>query len=227
MVRRLTDQEYENLSEAELDAHLARFAAKASQQQREGGMPRSVAVVMLVCSLIGWGASLELVMSEKIRLTDPAAQLSCDISPFVSCGKWIGAWQNELLFGISNSVVGLAFFSGMTALALVLVSGGRMGRRLWQALALALTLGMVWVLWFQYESFIVQRSLCPYCYLVWLVTIALFALVWARSLQAGHWGERGARYGEALVRNRFLIVGICYAVLVMFTLVWLWEMWVF
>ncbi|MDY5855307.1 MAG: vitamin K epoxide reductase family protein [Arcanobacterium sp.] len=224
MVRRLSDSAYDDLSEAELDARLERFHAQASPAQREGGLPLSASLIMLVFALTGWVASLELVLSEKIRLADPQASLSCDINAFVSCGKWIGSWQNELLFGISNSVVGLAFFSGVTALALVFVSGGRAGRHLWQALSIALSLGMVWVLWFQYQSFAAQGSLCPYCYLVWLATIGLFVSVWSRSLQAGHWGERLVRCGQMLVRNRFLIVGVWYAALILLTALWLWGM---
>ncbi|MDY5588682.1 MAG: vitamin K epoxide reductase family protein [Arcanobacterium sp.] len=226
MRKRIADRDYADLSEAELDSQLARFETRASTEQREGGLPRSAAVIMLVCAAVAMLASLGLVVSEKNRLEDPTVQLSCDINSLVSCGQWIGSWQNELLFGISNSVVGLAFFAGVVALALVVLSGGRIGRRLWQALAVAFLLGAIWVVWFQYESFVVKRALCPYCYVVWLATIALCVLVWGRSLQAGHWGERAVACGNAVVRNRFLIVGGCYVALVVFTLIWFWDTWV-
>lgn len=214
------------LSDAELDEQLNRYQAVASSAQRAGGLPRGAAIVMLICALLGMASSLELLIAEKARLIDSGAVLACDINSFVSCGKWIGAWQNEVFFGISNAALGLAFFAGVSALALVLVTGGRFGAWLWKALSVAMLLGIVWVLWFQYESFFVERSLCPYCFLIWIVTIALFVLVWARALQAGHWGERAEPLGRALVLGRFLISGLWYALLAALALVALWDKWV-
>ena len=213
------------LSDAALDARLARYQAAATPQQRAGGLPRRSAVVILVCALAGMLASLELVMSEKAKLLNSDAELACDLNSFVSCGKWVGAWQNEVFFGISNSVLGLAFFAGVAALALVLCTGGRFGRVLWQALSMAMALGMIWVLWFQYQSFVVERSLCPYCFVTWIVTIALFVIVWARTAQAGHWGERAERLGRAAVRNQGVILLGCYAALAVIALVTLWDQW--
>lgn len=213
------------LTDEQLDSKLHKIQGYACQEQKEGGLPRSSAIAMLVFALIGWCASLELIMSEKTRLTQPDAQLGCDINSLIGCGKWVGAWQNEVFFGISNSVLGLAFFSGIIALALVLTMGGRLPRLLWQALCAALSFGMVWVLWFQYQSFFVERSICPYCFITWLVTIALFVIVWARALQSGHWGTRGESLGRFAARNHIAIVALCYIALLGFILIWFWDTW--
>ena len=214
-----------DMSDAELDARLARFDARASDEQRAGGLPRSSAAWMLVLSLGGMLASLELIMAEKAKLTAPDEALACDLNSLIGCGKWIGAWQNAVFFGVSNSVLGLAFFAGVAALALVLLTNGRLGKLLWQALCVAMAAGIIWVLWFQYQSFIVARSICPYCFVTWIVTIPLFVLVWARAFQAGHWGERAESFGRALVRNRFIVIGAWYAALVIFAVVWFWDTW--
>ena len=226
MVREKNAAHELDISESELDARLARFDAFPTKEQRAGGLLGASAAWMLALSLVGMFASLELIMAEKSKLTAPDTDLACDLNSLIGCGKWIGSWQNALFFGISNSVLGLAFFAGVAALALVLLTGGRFGKLLWQALCVAMMLAIVWVLWFQYQSFIVARSICPYCFVTWIATIPLAVLVWARALQAGHWGKRVEPFGRVLVRNRFIVIAAWYAALAIFTLVWFWDTWV-
>lgn len=213
------------LSDEEMDRRLARYSASPSDLQRSGGLERGSAYGMLVCALIGMWASLSLIMAEKVKLSDPQAALACDVNSVVGCGKWIGAWQNEVFFGISNAVIGLSFFSGIAALALVLAAGGILPRIIWQLLCVGVSLGMVWVVWFQYESFFVARSLCPYCFVTWIVVIALLIHVWSRSLQAGHWGAGAEKIGRFLVLNRYVALCICYVILFLAILFAFWNKW--
>ena len=214
-----------NLSDAQLEARLERFEAKATEHQRAGGASRGTAILFTILGFIGFYASLQLIMAEKTKLKNPETMLQCDLNPLIGCGKWIGAWQNEVLFGISNSVLGFAFFSGVIALGLVLLTDGRFGKWLWRALAVGTVLGLVWVLWFGYQSYVVERSMCPYCVIVWFTFIPLFVHVWARTLQAGHWGEGGEAIGSSLVRNRWIITGIIWVALILFTVLWFWNQW--
>lgn len=105
---------------------------------------------------------------------------------------------NEVFFGVSNSVYGLAFFAGIVALGLALVSGARFARWLWCVLAAALSAGMLWIAWFMYESFAVEGSLCPYCLVTWFVTITLFAHTISRVAQSGHFGDKPPTPGAHL-----------------------------
>ncbi|MCI7550874.1 MAG: vitamin K epoxide reductase family protein [Actinomycetaceae bacterium] len=215
-----------NLTEAQIDARLARLRATPSEVQLAGGAERLTAAVILISGIVGTFSSIGLLMAEKQKLSDPDAVLLCDINPLVGCGKWIGTWQNEVLFGVSNSVWGLAFFAGIAALGLALLAKARFASWLWQLLAIGVTLAIAWVLWFQYESFFVEGSLCPYCVLVWVATIPLFVTVWARSLQAHHWGEKASHFGRALVRSRFVIIGAWYFAMIAFTIIVFWDRWV-
>lgn len=215
----------EKFDEDALDAQLAHFEARPTQHQLDGGAPRELSWLMTIAGVLGVFASLMLIMSEKAKLSNPNAVLLCDINPLVGCGKWIGTWQNEVFFGVSNSVLGLAFFAGITALGLVLLTNGVFGIWLWRALTVGVTAGIAWVLWFAYQSFFVEGSLCPYCVLTWFVMIPLFVHVLARTLQAGHWGESAMRVGSALTRNRWIIVGIVYMTLIVFTIFYFWEKW--
>ncbi|USR78762.1 vitamin K epoxide reductase family protein [Arcanobacterium pinnipediorum] len=198
------------LTNAQIEAKLARYDAYPTAHQIAGGAERGLAWLMTICGVIGLWASLSLIIAEKQKLANPQAVLLCDVNPLVGCGEWIGAWQNEVFFGISNSVLGLAFFAGITALGLVLLAQGQFSRWLWQLLCAGLTGGMIWVIWFMYESLAVEGKLCPYCMVTWVVTIALFVHVTARTSQAGHLGQASADLGRAYARNRWLITGLAY-----------------
>ena len=218
----------EQLSDAELDEYLRSVEdqrnAAPSEEQLVGGAPRELSLVMLVAGLIGMYASLSLIQAEKQLLRDPLGSLSCDINPLIGCGKFLNSPVNAVFFGVSNAVFGLAFFAGVTALGLVLASGGRFGRWLWAAVDLALVGAPAWIMWFQWTSFTVERSLCPYCLLTWAVTIPLVVNVLARSAQAGHFPcPPGVR--RVLVRGRWYIVAVVYTALVLFAVVWFWDQW--
>ncbi|MDP9801688.1 putative membrane protein [Arcanobacterium wilhelmae] len=220
----MTDEDLDAL-EARLDSVAERYHAPASEHERSGGVTRGTAIAVVVSSLIGFAASLGLILSEKEKLTNPDAALACDINPLVGCSKWIGQWQNEVFFGISNSVLGFAFFSGMIAIGLVLLTRSTISRLVWQAISLATTAGIVWVCWFAYMSFFKEGSLCPYCVVTWFATIPLWVTVAGASLHAGHWGSGGVPFGRALVRNRWYVVVSVWAALVVFAIIWFWDQW--
>ncbi|MFT3942356.1 MAG: vitamin K epoxide reductase family protein [Ancrocorticia sp.] len=218
----------ERLSDAELEEYLRsveqRRNAAPSDEQVAGGAPRELSFVMVVAGLLGLYASLSLIQAEKQLLKDPLGSLSCDINPLIGCGKFLNSPVNAVFFGVSNAVFGLAFFAGITALGLVLASGGRFGRWLWAALDLAMVGAAAWVAWFQWTSFTVEQSLCPYCLITWTVTIPLVVNVLARSAQAGHFPcSEGLR--RVLVRGRWYIIAAVYVALVLFAVVWFWDQW--
>lgn len=218
----------DQLSDADLDAYLegveSKRSARPTEEQLQGGAPRELSLLMVFSGLFGMFAAVALIQAEKQLLKDPLGSLSCDINPLIGCGKFLAAEQNSVFFGVSNAVFGLAFFAGITALGLTLISGGRLGKLLWRALDVAMIGAAVWILWFQWTSFTVERSLCPYCLLTWFVTIPLIVNVWARSAQSGRLPlPTGAR--TLLVRGRWLIVLALYLALVVLAIVWFWDQW--
>lgn len=216
------------MSDAEVEGYLTglqrRKQALPTAEQEDGGATRGFALLMLIAGILGMYASVSLIRTEKQHLLDPASQLACDINPLIGCGSFLDSPQNQLFFGISNAVYGLAFFAGIVALALVLLSGGRLGRWLWQALCLAMVLAAVWLVWFQYQSFVVERALCPYCLLTWFATIPLIVHTWARSVQAGHVPAPDA-LRRFLVHGRWYITIGVYLVIVLIAVVRFWEQW--
>lgn len=218
----------EELSDAELDAYLdsvqARRNGEPTPAQKEGGAPRELSIIMLVAGFAGLIASLKLLMAEKQILVNPNGNLSCDVNPLIGCGKFLESSFNTLFFGISNATFGLAFYGGITAIGLVLVSGGRFGKWLWRAVDVAMLCATAWLIWFQYTAFFVERALCPYCLVVWFVTIPLIVHTLTRSGQAGHF-PMPASVRKFAVHGRWWIVAGCYAVLVAMAIVIFWDTW--
>ncbi|MFC5370272.1 vitamin K epoxide reductase family protein [Arcanobacterium bovis] len=213
------------LSESEIDRRLAQLRGDADTHQREGGAHRSTAWVLCIASAIAFIAAMALMMSEKAKLENPSSSLVCDVNPLIGCGKWVGTWQNEVVFGISNSLLGVAFFAALLALSLSLLTGSKLHRAMWIALSGAMLLGAVWVIWFMYQSLVVAHSICPFCMIVWLCMIPLSITIWGRSAQAGHLGTSCETAGRFIVRNRFVIAAIAYAALITLLVVWFWADW--
>ncbi|WP_124053804.1 vitamin K epoxide reductase family protein [Arcanobacterium ihumii] len=215
----------QELTDEQIDLRLAKLRGDSDLNQRSGGAHASTAWILLVFSAIASVASLGLIMSEKSKLEDPKSALVCDVNPLIGCGKWVGTWQNEVFFGISNSVIGLAFFAALTALSIALLTGSKLHRNIWIVLSISMVAGMIWVLWFMYQSLVIARSLCPFCMVIWLCMIPLSITIWGRSAQAGHLSNQLVPLGKAIVRNRFVIASIVYAVLFTLLAVWFWQDW--
>jgi hypothetical protein len=59
---------------------------------------------------------------------------------------------------------------------------------------------------------------------VWTVNIPVIVHVLARAAQAGHI-RLGRRLTRALVMDRWIVVGVLYAAIVIFALVHFWDQW--
>jgi uncharacterized membrane protein len=175
--------------------------------------------VMVVTGVVGWLASFQLTVDDWRLLKDPSYQPPCNISPIVSCGSVMSSAQGHL-FGFPNMLLGLAAFAAVTALGVAVLSGARLHRLLWLALDAGALAGVVFVHWLIGQSLYELNKICPYCAVVWTVTIGLFWYVTMHCLEQGivpvprgvlvvvrdtHWMLLGAWYGviALLVLTRF------------------------
>ena len=108
--------------------------------------PRPFAVLLLVTGIIGWVASAVLVAERLALFRDPEHVTSCDINPWVSCGKVMGSWQSEL-FGFPNPLIGIVAFAVIITTAMAVLAGAQLGRWYWIGLQVAVSLGTVFVIW--------------------------------------------------------------------------------
>lgn len=210
--------------EDEVEAELVALdRSRPTAHQRAGGAPRELGWMLTVGGLLGLWASMMLVLSQLRLLRDPDAALGCDLNPLIGCGSFLQSWQSSVL-GPPNALIGTVAFAATMTVGVVLLSGARPARWFWRALLAGSTGAILSVLWFQYQAFTTIRGLCPYCLVVWAVTIPIFVHVLARAVQGGH-VPAGERLRRALVQDRWVIVAVWYALVVLLSVTVFWEQW--
>ena len=83
---------------------------------------------------------------------------------------------------------------------------------------------MVFIGWLIYSSLYSIGALCPYCMVVWAVTLPIFVLVSVRNLHAS---GLTARSGAALAvaRSHALILVLAVALVIVLIAVRFWSYW--
>lgn len=151
-----------------------------------GWLDAYIGYLLLGSGTIGAFASFMLVFEEYEFLRHPGVALGCDLNPILSCGAAMDTWQGHLLFGVPNAVFGLALFSAVATLGLVILTGSQIKRWLWQAIYAGYTFGLLFVAWFIYQSIYVLEHLCPFCMLMWIAIIPGFWYSMLYGIRAGH-----------------------------------------
>jgi len=208
---------------AEEQALAALDPARPTEHQLAGGGPRGLGWLLTVGGVLGAWASVMLVLSQQALLRDPDAALACDLNPIIGCGKFVLSWQSAAL-GVPNALLGSMAFSVLTATGIAILAGGRLARVYWLLLLAGSAFAAVAITWFQYQAFVNLRGLCPYCLVVWAVTIPVVVNVWARGLQARHLpAPEGMR--RFLVQDRALVITAWYAVVLFLIGFVFWDQW--
>ena len=132
--------------------------------------PRTVASVLLGTGIVGFVAAFVLSVEKIALLINPAYTPSCTINATVSCTSVMNSPQSAL-FGFPNPLLGIAGFAVLATTGAMLLAGGRLASWYRAGLQIGVTLGLVFVAWLIAQSLFVIEALCPYCMVVWLVTI--------------------------------------------------------
>ena len=173
--------------------------------------PIAFAVFLIVVGALGWWAAFALTVDKILLLENPDADLDCNFSVIVQCGKNLGSWQGAV-FGFPNPLLGLGGFVAPIAVGVGLLAGARFARWFWIAFNVGIAGALAFVIWLISQSIFVLGTLCPWCMLVWSVTIPLFWIVTSRNLAEGVFGPRLVGLGRFLRSWAIPIVIVCYAV---------------
>lgn len=170
---------------------------------------RGVGVLLVVGGLIGLCAAVILLVEKLSLAADPDYVPSCDVNPVLSCGSVMATEQAEA-FGIPNPIIGIAGFAIVTAVGAGMLAGGKYSRWYWVGVQAGMTFAVVFVHWLIYQSLYAIGALCPYCMVVWAVTIPIFVFITVRNLRAfggaRHWIAMLVEYRVAIVTGWFLLI---------------------
>jgi len=141
--------------------------------------------LLTICGSIGLSAAL-IILYDKIELLkDPAFRPGCDLNPVISCGSVMESWQANA-FGFPNPFIGVVGFSIVLATGMALLAGAtKIKRWYWLGLQAGVVFGVLFIHWLFYQSVYRINALCPYCMVVWVMTITLFWYVTLYNIQTG------------------------------------------
>ena len=193
------------------------------EHQLAGGARRGLSTLLAIAGAVGFVAAFVLAVERIALLEDPDYVPTCSFNPILSCGSVMQTWQAEA-FGFPNPLIGIAAFAVVTTVGVVLLTGASLPRWFWLGLDAGALFGVVFVHWLIVQSLYSIGALCPYCMVVWVVTIPIFWYVTVHNLQAGHL-PAPASLRRFVVRNRGLVLAAWYLVVAGLVLVRFWEYW--
>lgn len=150
---------------------------------REAPSERGLAWLLLIGGLLGLVASFVLAVEKYALLADPSYVPTCSLNPVLSCGSIMSSAQAEA-FGFPNPLLGVAGFAVVVSTGAALLAGARVAGWFWGGLQIGATLAVIFVHWLIFSSLYRIGALCPYCMVVWAVTVPLFWYVTLRNATA-------------------------------------------
>ena len=172
---------------------------------------RQTAWILVISGLVGLIAAIELIIQKVSVLSDPDFVPNCDINPVLSCGSVINTEQASL-FGFPNPVLGVIGFTIVIMFGVLLFVGVELPRSMWLGLNLGALAGMVFVIWLVSQSLYVIGALCPWCLVVWAITIPIFWQVTTENLASGRL-SLGNSLSEIIVTLKWILVGASYLII--------------
>jgi uncharacterized membrane protein len=138
---------------------------------------RAYTWLLLVCGALGLVASF-VITDDKFKLLQAKVEgktytPACSLNPIISCGNVMQSSQAHV-FGFQNPIIGLVAYPVVIALAVGMLGGARYRAWYWLGLQAGGLFGVVFCSWLQYQTLYDIGSLCLWCSLAWVVTIAIF-----------------------------------------------------
>ena len=182
-----------------------------TEQEINSGSYRQTAWTLVVGGIIGIFASIELIIQKIAVLSDPDFVPNCDINPILSCGSVISTEQASL-FGFPNPVLGVIGFTIVIMFGALLFTGVEMPRLMWLGLNFGALAGMVFVIWLVSQSLYAIGALCPWCMVVWAVTIPIFWQVTTDNLASNRL-SLGKGLSEIIVTLKWILIAGSYLII--------------
>lgn len=177
--------------------------------------PIAIAFLFIVTGLVGLYAAFQLTLDRFALLADETTKLSCDINPFVSCSTVINSAQGST-FGFPNPLIGLIGFAAPVVVGASLLAGARFAPWYWALYNVGLLGAYVFIHYLMTQTVFVIGALCPWCLLVWFVTIPLFWYGTVNNFARNFGLSGGAQtFFRKLLPFTWLIVLINYLVIVL------------
>jgi uncharacterized membrane protein len=184
-------------------------------------VPRTSAWAVLIAGVIGLAAAVTLTVEKIEILINPDYVPSCSINPVLSCGSVMITPQASA-FGFPNPLIGIVSFTIVVVTGILAVAKVPLPRWYWAGLTVGTLLGTAFVHWLIFQSLYRIGALCPYCMVVWAVTVPLLVVAASVALQP-------QRTDNAVVRTvytwRWSLVALWFTAVLLLILERFWDYW--
>lgn len=184
------------------------------------GVRRPSAIGVLIAGVLGLAAAAALTVEKIEILIDPSYIPSCSLNPVLSCGSVMITPQASV-FGFPNSLIGIVGFTVVLVTGVLAVARVSLPRWYWAGLTIGTALGTVFVHWLIFQSLYRIGALCPYCMVVWVVTIPLLVIAASIALRA----DTATGVAGALYQWRWSLVALWFTAVLLMILVRFWNYW--
>ncbi len=196
-------------------------AGPATGEARRGVPVRTASAVwVLIAGAVGLAAALTLTIEKIEILINPDYVPSCSINPVLSCGSVMITPQASA-FGFPNPLIGIVAFTVVLVTGVLAVAKVGLPRWYWGGLAVGTLLGVGFIHWLIFQSLYRIGALCPYCMVVWAITVPLLVVVSSIALQPRL--EHGA--ARFVHQWRWSLVTLWFTALILMILVRFWAYW--
>lgn len=179
---------------------------------------RAFGRILTVGSAIALLASFTLMRDEIELLRNPEYDPACNFSILMNCGSVMMSEQGAV-FGFPNPLLGIVGFALLLAIGVAAAAGTRFPRWYWVGTLAGLTFAFGMVNWFAYQAIFVMGVLCPWCMVVWTMTVPMF---WYGVLHTvGKFTNSGLLRG--LRAWHLLPVFLWFLVVITLIFVWFWD----
>ncbi len=181
---------------------------------------RASALWILLAGVLGLAAALTLTVEKIELLINPEYVPSCSLNPVLSCGSVMITPQASA-FGFPNPLIGVVTFTIVVVTGVLALARVQLPRWYWTGLATGTLLGAAFVHWLIFQSLYRIGALCPYCMVVWAVTIPLLVVVASIAVQP----SEANTVLRAVHSWRWSLVALWFTALVLLILVRFWDYW--
>jgi uncharacterized membrane protein len=148
-------------------------------------LAQNLPFLLVVVGVIGIICSFIITLDKFKLLQNPSYSPICNLNPVISCGS-VMASKHGSVFGFPNPFIGLAAFGVVLCVGMAILAGGQFKRWFWLGLQIGTVFGIGFVHWLFFESVYRIHALCPFCMVVWVITITVFWYVLLYNLEQGH-----------------------------------------
>lgn len=180
--------------------------------------------LLLAAGVLGFASAFALTVEKFTLAANPSYVPTCSINPVLNCGSVMSTEQASV-FGFPNSLLGVGGFAALAAVGTALLAGAVLSWWYWAVVQVAMTAAVVFVHWLIGQSLYEIGALCPYCMVVWAVTVPAFWYVTLANLDRLTTARGGPGWAATLVRTHSVPLTLWFLTLVALIAVRFWSYW--